>query len=167
MPPKTSKPRDRAPASGMDLSTTRALPFRLLKLTNLVSRPFFGRIARDYEISLNDWRTIFVLASHPGISAIDISEHTGLQPMNTSRSLAALRKLGYITEVPDPRDLRRTLVSLTQAGIAASQEISTAAREDTRRLFADVSAQDLEVFGRVVDQLIDKAQTLLSEPPAR
>ena len=167
MPTKITKPRDRANASGIDLTTTRALPFRLLKLTNLVSRPFFGKIAKQYAISLNDWRTIFVLASHPGISAIDISDHTGLQPMNTSRSLAALRKLGYINEVPDPRDLRRTLVSLTQLGIEASQEISAAAREHTRHLFADVPAKDLEVFGQVVDQLIDKAQTLLSESSER
>lgn len=167
MPSKSPKRRETSSNAGLDVITTRALPFRLLKLTNLVSRPFFGQIARKYELSLNDWRTIFVLANHPGISAIEISGHTGLQPMNISRSLAALRKLGSINEVPDPRDLRRTLVSLTREGVQAYQEIAEAAREDTMRLFADVPAADLEVFSRVVDQLIDKAQILLESKPSR
>ena len=167
MPSKISKRKDTASSTGLDVITTRALPFRLLKLTSLVSRPFFGQIARKYALSLNEWRTIFVLASHPGISAIEISSHTGLQPMNISRSLAALRKLGNINEVPDPRDLRRTLVSLTREGVQAYQEIAESAREDTMRLFADVPPEDLEVFSRVVDQLIDKAQTLLESQPSR
>lgn len=164
MPRKTPRAKDTPSGAGLDLVTTKALPFRLLKLTNLVSRPFFGQIARKYHLTLNEWRTIFVLGSHPGISAIDISEHTGLQPMNISRSLAALRKSSYITEAPDPRDRRRTLVWLTREGVRAYQEIAEAARDDTRQLFADVSPADLETFSRVVDQLIDKAGALLQAP---
>ena len=29
--------------------------FRLLKLTNLLSRPFFGRFARQHELTLTEW----------------------------------------------------------------------------------------------------------------
>lgn len=167
LPRKTLKVQELTARQAVDLITTRALPFRLLKLTNLVSRPFFGQIAKKYNLTLNEWRTIFVLGSHPGISAIDISNHTGLQPMNISRSLASLRKSNHITEAPDPRDRRRTLVWLTHDGVKAYQEIAEAAREDTRQLFSDVPEQDLEAFSRVVDLLIEKAEVLLAaEPPA-
>jgi len=166
MPRKTSKASASPVSSALDLETTKALPFRLLKLTNLVSRPFFGQIAKKYQLTLNEWRTIFVLANHPGIPAIDISSHTGLLPMNISRALASLRKLAYITEAPDPRDMRRNLVWLTRDGVQAYQAIADYAREDTRRLFADIPSQDLETFSRVVDFLIARTESILEEPPA-
>lgn len=153
----------RKPASRdtLDLTTTRALPFRLLKLTNLVSRPFFGQVAKQHELTLNEWRTLFVLASHPGISPAEISAHTGLQQMNISRAVASLRKTGRVSEAPDPRDLRRTLVSLTKAGVATYQAIAAAAREHNNQLFADIGAEQLAVFSDVLDALIQKAEALL------
>lgn len=163
MPRKTSKASAPPVSSVLDLETTKALPFRLLKLTNLVSRPFFGQTAKKYQLTLNEWRTIFVLANHPGIPAVDISGHTGLLPMNISRSLAALRKLAYITEAPDPRDMRRTLVWLTREGVQAYQVIADSARADARRLFADIPPQDLETFSRVVDLLIARTESLRDE----
>lgn len=159
----TASRRSRSPASrdSLDLTTTRALPFRLLKLTNLVSRPFFGQVAKQYELTLNEWRTLFVLANHPGISPAEISGHTGLQQMNISRAVASLRKSGHVTEAPDPRDLRRTLVSLTKAGVTTYQAIAQAAREHNNQLFADIATEDLRVFSNVVDALIEKAEALL------
>lgn len=153
---KSAEPRD-----SLDLTTTRALPFRLLKLTNLVSRPFFGQVAKQHELTLNEWRTLFVLANHPGISPAEISAHTGLQQMNISRVVASLRKSGRVTEAPDPRDLRRTLVSLTKSGVGTYQAIAQSAREHTRLLFADIGPDELAVFSDVLDALIEKAEALL------
>lgn len=161
MPTASTKTRRSASRDALDLTTTRALPFRLLKLTNLVSRPFFGQVAKQHELTLNEWRTLFVLANHPGISPAEISGHTGLQQMNISRAVASLRKSGRITEAPDPRDLRRTLVSLTKDGVNTYQAIAQAAREHNNRLFADIPPEALSVFSDVVDALIEKAEALL------
>jgi DNA-binding MarR family transcriptional regulator len=146
-----------------DFGTTRALPFRLLKLTNMVSRPFYGQIAKQYSLKLNEWRTLFVLANNPGTSAIDISAATGLHPMNISRSLSALRKSGRITEAPDPRDLRKNLISLTKEGIAIYQAVAQSAKEHTEKLFAEIPKEQLSTFSNVVDQLIAKAEVLLEQ----
>lgn len=161
MSSKNARAREPGSSGAADAVSTRALPFRLLKLTNLVSRPFFGQLAKKYELSLNEWRTIFVLANHPGISAVELSGHTGLQQMNISRALASLRKSGRVAEVPDPRDLRRTLVSLTRDGVEIYQAIANTAKEHTRELFAEIPADQLEVFSAVVDALIAKAESLL------
>lgn len=167
MPSRSRRTREAGSAGAADAVTTRALPFRLLKLTNLVSRPFFGQLAKTYELSLNEWRTIFVLANHPGISSVEISLHTGLQQMNISRALASLRKAGRVVEVPDPRDLRRTLVSLTKEGVEIFQAIAATAKDHTRELFAEIAPEQLEVFSTVVDALIDKAEQLVQrrKPP--
>lgn len=156
------KPKSKAAASAAELGNLRALPFRLLKLTNLISRPFFGEIARDSHLTLNEWRTLFVLANHPGISAVEISAHTGLLPMNISRALASLRKSGRVTEVPDPRDLRRSLMSLTEEGVVAYKSIAGVAKQHTDRLFADIPPEQLEAFGAVVDHLIERAEEMVS-----
>lgn len=163
MPSRSRRARETGSAGAAEAGSTRALPFRLLKLTNLVSRPFFGQLAKTYELSLNEWRAIFVLANHPGISSVEISTHTGLQQMNISRALASLRKAGRIAEVPDPRDLRRTLVSLTMEGVEIYQTIAATAREHTRELFAQIPPEQLDVFSAVVDALIEKAEQLVQQ----
>lgn len=155
------KPKSKAPPAAAELGNTRALPFRLLKLTNLISRPFFGEIAREFHLTLNEWRTIFVLANHPGISAVEISAHTGLLPMNISRALATLKKSGRVTEAPDPRDMRRALMWLTEDGVQAYKAIAGTAKEHTDALFAGIPAEQLEAFGAVVDVLVERAETMV------
>jgi DNA-binding MarR family transcriptional regulator len=76
--------------------------FRLLKLTNLLSRPFFGQFAKLHDLTLNEWRTMVVLANQPASAAQDVAAMTGLHPMNISRALAGLRKAGRIEEARDP-----------------------------------------------------------------
>lgn len=161
MPSPSRHPKKSPSRTALDLTSTKALPFRLLKLTNLVSRPFFGQVAKQHHLTLNEWRTLFVLASHPGSSPAEISAHTGLQQMNISRAVASLRKSGRVSEAPDPRDLRRTMISLTKEGVSTYQAIASSAKEDSHQLFADIGEEQLAVFSDVVDALITKAEALL------
>lgn len=136
------------------------LGFRLLKLTNLVSRPFFGRFAQQHALTLNEWRTIVVLANHPDSAAQDVAAATGLHPMNISRAVAGLRRAGRIAERRDPGNHRRALLRLTAAGERTYREIAPHSSLQDGRLFDVLSADELVRLGRVVDKLIARAEEI-------
>lgn len=135
--------------------------FRLLKLTNLLSRPFFGKIEKQHAISLNEWRTIVVLASRPGSAAQDIAAATGMLPMNVSRAVAGLRKAGRIEDARDPENHRRTLLWLTKAGEELYGEVAPYAELKASEFYGSLGADELAGFSKMLDRLIAKAEEMI------
>jgi DNA-binding MarR family transcriptional regulator len=153
MSPTTST--DRKPALSPDM-----VGFRLLKLTNLLSRPFFGQFAKQHELSLNEWRTIVVLAARPGSAAQDVAAATGLHPMNISRALAGLRKAGRVEEARDPDNHRRTLLWLTKAGEKTYRDIAPHSERQAARLLDTLSATELATLAKIIDKLVVRAEEI-------
>lgn len=146
--------------------TPETVGFRLFKLTNIMSRPFFSRFAKQHALSLNEWRSIVVLAHKPGSAAQDISAATGLHPMNISRAVIALRKAGLVEEARDPANHRRVLLWLTPAGQEVFRSIAPHAEQGAHQLFDALSPQDLDWLGRILDTLIARAEQITSESQA-
>lgn len=135
--------------------------FRLLKLTNLLSRPFFGKIEKQHAISLNEWRAIVVLASRPGSAAQDIAAATGMLPMNVSRAVAGLRKAGRIEDARDPQNHRRTLLWLTKAGEKLYSEVAPYAELKASEFYGSLGADELAALSKLLDRLIAKAEEMI------
>lgn len=138
--------------------TPEMVGFRLLKLTNLLSRPFFGRFAKRHALTLNEWRTIVVLANRPGSAAQDISAATGLHPMNISRALAGLRNSGRIKEARDPQNHRRVLLWLTETGQLTFREIAPYSERQAQELLDSLSASELAALNGILDKLTERAE---------
>lgn len=143
--------------------TPQMVGFRLLKLTNLLSRPFFGRFAKQHALTLNEWRAMVVLANQPGSAAQDISAATGLHPMNISRALAGLRAAGRVEEARDPQNHRRTLLWLTKAGEQTFREIAPHSERQAEKLLDVLSASELAALGRIVDKLVARAEDIAAD----
>ncbi len=142
--------------------TPQLVGFRLFKLTNLLARPFFARIAKEHALTLNEWRVIVVLAAQPGSAAQDVSAATGLHPMNISRALAGLRSSGRVTEARDPDNHRRTLLWLSEQGQATFHEIAPSAEEHGERLLEVLSDEELAALATIVDKLTTRAEEVLA-----
>ena len=135
--------------------------FRLLKLTNLLSRPFFGKFARQHELSLNEWRTMVVLAAHPGSAAQDVASATGMHPMNVSRALAGLRASGRVEEARDPDNHRRTLLWLTKTGEKTYREIAPHSERQAAQLLSTLTRSEIEALAGIVDKLVARAEHIV------
>lgn len=146
--------------------TAAALPvdsslfFKLVRVVNLTARPFVETLARTHQLSLNEWRVMVVLASHPGVAASDLALSTGLDKMSISRAIAALARHGRVVKKPDASDGRRTLLRLSAAGQRVYQTIGERAKLREAQLFGGVPPDELARF----DQTIDKLLAALSEP---
>lgn len=154
MPPQRRPPSDPHLAPDM-------VGFRLLKLTNLMSNPFFRKFAKSHALTLNEWRAIVVLADSPGSAAQDISAATGMSPMNVSRAVAGLREAGRVRGEPDPANHRRTLLWLTKAGKDTFESIAPYSEDRAKALLQALTPDDLRTFSDLLDVLIARAEEIV------
>jgi MarR family transcriptional regulator, lower aerobic nicotinate degradation pathway regulator len=132
--------------------------YRLLKLTNLMGRPFFTRFAQQNDLSINDWRVVVTLASMPESAAHELRQATGMHAMNVSRSVATLRRKGCITERTDPANRRRKILTLTEEGWDVYNRGVPQTRKLSEYLFASMSPIEVEFLGRLVDLLVQRLE---------
>jgi DNA-binding MarR family transcriptional regulator len=131
-----------------------SLFFKLTRVVNLTARPFVETLSRTHHLSLNEWRTMVVLASHPGVAARDVAEATGLDKMSVSRAIASLERQGRLQREPDPADARSSRLTLSAAGQALYRTIGTLAAQREAQLFAGISAAERAAMGATIDRLI-------------
>jgi DNA-binding MarR family transcriptional regulator len=143
-----------------------SLFFKLVRVVNLTARPFVETLARAHQLSLNEWRAMVVLASHPGIAASTIADCTGLDKMSVSRAVAELERHGRIDKTADPADARRTLLALNGAGMRLFQTLGPLATAREAQLFGGIDAAELARMDATLDRLIN-ALVAPSEPEQR
>ncbi|NLY26490.1 MAG: winged helix-turn-helix transcriptional regulator [Alcaligenaceae bacterium] len=138
--------------------TPEMVGFRLLKLTNLLTRPFFGKFAKQHALTLTEWRTMVVLANRPGIAAQDIAALTGLHPMNISRAVTGLRTAGRVRDERDPENHRRALLWLTESGQQIFREIAPHSEQQAAFLLEQFTEEELQQLAAMVDKLVARAE---------
>jgi DNA-binding MarR family transcriptional regulator len=152
-----TSPKRAATSAAGGVGATRlddSLLFKLVRVVNLTARPFNEGIGRRHDLSLSDWRVMMVLGSHPGSTASEVCQRTGMDKMSVSRAIAALARRRRVTRKADPADGRRTLVWLSSAGQRLFDALSVSARQRERQVFRGVGAQEQARLGATLDRLI-------------
>ena len=142
------------PTADQSLPLDSSLFFKLVRVVNLTARPFQAGMGKAHQLTLNEWRVMVVLASHPGSAATDIAEATGLDKMSVSRALSGLGRLDRVVLKSDSNDQRRSQVYLSAAGRKLFARIGGHAIQREAELFSGVSAQELKAMGNTLDKLV-------------
>lgn len=150
---KTLAPRPAA-GVGVRLPDDSGLFFKLVRIVNLMSRPFVETLSRQHRISLNEWRVMIVVARHPGCAAHQVARATGLDKMSVSRAIAALDRHRRLARRPDPHDARRTLLSLNAAGERLFRTIGVAGKAREGALLAGLDGGAQAQLARLLDRMI-------------
>ena len=127
---------------------------RLLLLTNLLAKPFLADFEKEFDLSLNDWRVMLMLANRPGLSASEIGEQTGMHLMNVSRSVQRLTRLGRVRRQTDPADRRRQELMLTPRGLAVYHRIKPHAWQREWLVRSALDPDEMKEFLRLLDKVI-------------
>ncbi|MCL4746206.1 MAG: MarR family winged helix-turn-helix transcriptional regulator [Burkholderiaceae bacterium] len=133
-----------------------ALVYRLLRLVNLLAKPFAQLYGERYKLSLQEWRIMLALAAHPGATATEISDRTGVHLMNVSRSIARLHRMKRVAREVDPADKRRRLLRLSPAGEKLFREIAPGAQARERVVHEALSAAELRSLRQMLDKMIER-----------
>jgi MarR family transcriptional regulator, lower aerobic nicotinate degradation pathway regulator len=87
----------------------------------------------------------------------DIGRLLGIDPSDMVGAVDHLERRGYAARGRDPRDRRRYLITLTEAGKTVLRRCQAAAGEIAAGMFAPLSADErdrlAELLGRVFDRL--------------
>ncbi|UMG91680.1 helix-turn-helix domain-containing GNAT family N-acetyltransferase [Nocardioides sp. TF02-7] len=95
-------------------------------------------------------RLLFEVGAADGSTVRDLRERLDLDSGHLSRMLRRLERDGLVTTSPDPRDQRRRVVRLTDAGRDARQELDDRSEELAARLVTPLTARQRD---RLADAL--------------
>lgn len=135
-----------------------SLFFKLVRVVNLTARPFVETLSRSHRLTLNEWRVMVVLASHPGVAATDVVDATGLDKMSVSRAIASLARHRRLDRHTDTTDARRARLTLTPVGSALFVRIGSLASVREAQLFCGVTDVEQARMSRTLDRLIAALQ---------
>lgn len=138
------------------------LLYRLLKLSNLIMRPFLMHQAEVYQLSLNELRVLMTIAFMGEAASHELCEVAGLHPMNVSRAVATLRGQGRVEERRDEANRRRKLLRLTAEGQRTYEELEPHAAGAAVCLFKGMDDAALRSFSAVIDKLTENVSTSLA-----
>jgi DNA-binding MarR family transcriptional regulator len=127
--------------------------FKLIRLVNLAAQPFQELIGKKHQLSLNEWRVMVVVHSHPGCSASEVCHFSGLDKMTVSRALARLLKQGRVQRHVDQQDARRQMTSLTATGNTLFKKISLSAAAREKTLSSALTKNQQQSLEQTVDKL--------------
>ena len=136
------------------LPVDSSLFFKLVRVVNLTARPFHEGVGKQHDLSLIEWRAMVVLASHPGVSATEVADFTGLDKMSVSRALARLNKRGRLQRESDPADQRRSILKLSSQGRRLFTRIGAQAKLREAELFAGISPAEAAQLDAALDKLL-------------
>jgi DNA-binding MarR family transcriptional regulator len=127
--------------------------YRLLKLSNLISQPFFADDAKRYHLSMNELRVLTTLAPLGEAASHEIGTVAGMHPMNVSRAVATLCRRKRLQLRRDPDNRRRKLLQLTPEGRKLYRNLMPHVQEIANSLFATMAADELETFSKLIDKM--------------
>lgn len=144
----------------MPLQLEHFLPYRLAVLTALVSTKLAAVYARQFNLTVAEWRVIAILGRFPNATAGEIAERGALDKVAVSRAVASLVAAGRLVRVIDPADRRRARLAMTTSGYNVYRKIVPLARDYEQRLLAGLPPKDRQTLERLLDGLTDRVRAM-------
>jgi len=130
-------------------------PFLLNAVSNAWGRTTSTIYRRDFGLGLVEWRVISMLNIEPEITASRICDVIRLDKAAVSRSLKTLMQKGLLQFEQPSNDPRKRIWSLSEEGLNTHRALLRVALSCESDLVSGVPPQDLEVFLRVMRQLLN------------
>lgn len=104
------------------------LPYRLNRAAEAVSVGFAVNYRARHGMTRSEWRALALLGATGGITATEITRHSGMHKTKVSRAVAALESRGWLARAADPDDRRLERLELTPAGVSAFADLIEVAK---------------------------------------
>ena len=132
---------------------------QFLKLASIITRPMQSDVAARNGLSVNELRVLMCLSGEGAIAGSDIAFLMSMTPMNVSRALVRLKRLGWIERVASKGNRRRKPVQLSAAGWRAYAAMLPDIRSVAQHLFSPLDRGQRRALAGVFDQLIEQVDS--------
>ena len=137
------------------------IPYRLSVLSNIVSMSLARAYAREFNLSIPEWRVVAVLARYPDLSAVEVAERTAMDKVAVSRAVQSLLRSRRLARTYDPQDRRRSVLRLASAGRSVYMRIAPLALAYEQKLLAGLTATERRALDRLIATLLKRAQLMI------
>jgi DNA-binding MarR family transcriptional regulator len=129
------------------------LPYRLMRLAEVVSREFAGSYRDRHGLTRPEWRVFATLGQYGTMTATAVGRHSAMHKTKVSRAVAALEKRKWLKRGVDPADRRIEHLELTRAGQAAYRDMVPVARAFEAAVLGKLSEEDRRLVSGAIEAL--------------
>ncbi len=159
-----NKAVDRPVVQTLDLQDTRrALPIALLRAREALMEHYRPMLAA-HDVTEQQWRVVRVLHENGETDAKTLARGACVLAPSLTRMLRALEIRGFIAARKDPQDKRRTLISLTPAGLAFLGSVAPQSAAITERIEARIGSARIERLLNEIEALLAALTSDSAEP---
>lgn len=153
--PKKRRPSPTRRRDGTEIiDISNYAPFLLNAVSNAWGRKTSTIYRRDFDLGLVDWRVISMLNIEPEITASRICDAIRLDKAAVSRSLKTLLEKGLLAYDQVSGDPRKRRWRLSEDGLQMHESLLSVALSCETNLVAGVSQEDLNIFLKVMRQML-------------
>ena len=149
-------------ATGIDLE--HFLPYRLSRLSNMISRGIAAAYRDSMGLSVAEWRVLAVVARFPGSSASELVRRTAMDKVAIHRAVRSLTQRELLHRREHSDDRRQRQLTLTRRGQSLHDQVAPRALDYQRRLLAGLEAAEVRRLQALLDKLENAAESLNHEP---
>ena len=136
-----------------NLHLPRFLPYRLTKLSGVISRSLAGKYSALFDLTIHEWRIVAILGSEPGLTAREIGPLASLDKVSISRAVEKLHKAGRLEKRTLKDDRRSAALYLTAKGKAVLADNTPLAQSDEDDLLAGFTPEEVEQLDHFLNRL--------------
>lgn len=141
------------------MSLESFFPYRLAITADAFSRRLTDVYQREYGLSREEWRLLFLLAQSPSLSSRELAEMTSLDKVQVSRAADRLAAKGMITRETMKEDRRLRLYVCTASGQALFDEAYKLVARRARDILDQLSTTDRAALDQGLAALHDALQS--------
>ncbi len=120
-----------------------------------------------HRLAVQQFWFLIALSERPGISQVELAEGVRSDAPTTSRVVASLARRRLVRADPDPRDRRRSRLSLTPAGVRLAKELSGTAQEIRAAVIHGMTEAELDALRQGLRRVIANLDRLEAKPSRR
>ncbi|MEI9852162.1 MAG: MarR family winged helix-turn-helix transcriptional regulator [Sphingomonas sp.] len=125
----------------------------LLRVATLIHKPMRDGVADPLGLGSNELRILMALGGEGAMAGFELSDMIGLPPMNVSRALDSLQRMGLVEPLADERNRRRKPHQLSKAGWKAFHESEARTGFVAEFLFSELAPADRAKFAELLGKL--------------
>ncbi len=128
-------------------------PYRLAIVAEAFSRILTQVYGREFGLSREEWRLLFLLADEKEVSSLELGRRTTLDKVQVTRASQRLERKGLITRRIAEKDRRQRIYRCTKAGRALFSMALPQVEGCARRILDGMSEADIDALLRGLDAL--------------
>lgn len=128
-------------------------PYQLAIVAEAFSRNLTEVYGREFGLSREEWRLLFLLADEEEVTSLDLGRRTTLDKVQVSRASQRLEEKGLLTRAVADNDRRLRIYRCTPAGRALFARALPQVEARARLILDELNTDDLQALLRGLDAL--------------